>query len=170
MTPEELLKYKRKIEATGTSFLQVDPEENNDEYRHFYFVGQYEGKETIFDAIVYTLRLQHETEIYELAEKEAARNFPEYNDLKNISEELEKEIGMFMAETIVAMEEEGEVTVSEHVDLDTEVDFGIGFEAGLRVEKITDRVIENLIEQFNTDSLVLDETLVSYQNGGEEGS
>ncbi len=50
---------------------------------------------------------------------------------------LEEEIGLFMAEVIMELEEEETVKVKEHVDLDPHAEFGVSLDAGLQVEKIT---------------------------------
>ena len=50
---------------------QAEEDEHNDEYTHFYFIGLYEGREVIYDTVMYTLRLQHESELFEIAEHRA---------------------------------------------------------------------------------------------------
>ena len=57
-----LADYKRRIGATGNNFLIEETDENNnEECVHFYFVGKHESKEVIYDAVMYTLRLHHES-------------------------------------------------------------------------------------------------------------
>ena len=153
-------------------YIVVDSEENSDEFLNFYFIGVHEGKEVIYDAAIYTLRLQHESELYEIAEHEAAKRFSafkkiqyeedENGDMKALDRE-EEEIGLFMAEIILELEEEEAVKVKEHVDMDTNLDFGIGLDIGLNVTNITDDVVIKFITDFNEDKLVLDSTLYSFQ-------
>ena len=66
------------------------------------------------------------------------------------------------------MEEEEAVKVQEFVDLDTNHDFGIGLDAALNVEEINEKVISKFIKEFNDDTLVLDETLYSFQTEEDE--
>ena len=73
-----------------------------------------------------------------------------------------------MAEVIMELEEEGEVKVHEFVDLDPHLDFGIGIDAALNVENISDEVIEKFVTEFNEDSLNLDDTLYTFQTEDEE--
>ena len=73
--------YKDKMKAAGADYLFDENDEISDEYVHFYFIGKYEGKESIYDAVMYTLRLQHESELFEIAEHRAARHFPEYRKI-----------------------------------------------------------------------------------------
>ena len=80
--PEVVGDYKRKMKALGLTFLAVDGEENTDESLHFYFVGKDDnGSEVVFDAMMYTLRLQHESEMFEIAEHRAAQHFPNYKKI-----------------------------------------------------------------------------------------
>ena len=105
--------------------MLLDTDDNNDENVHFYFIGKFEGKEVIYDAMLYTLRLQHESDLFEIAENRAAKHFPQYKkityredengNLQPLSE-LEEEIGLFMAEVILELEEEAQVKVREHVE------------------------------------------------------
>jgi hypothetical protein len=163
-----------QIKSSGKVFLPVneDTEEHSEEYAHFHFIGNYEGKEVVYDAVMYTLRLQHESELFEIAEHRAAKHFPQYKKITYEEDEngnlkalddLEEEIGLFMAEVIMELEEEEAIKVKEHVDIDDHLDSGIGLDIGLNVESITPKVIEKFIKEFNQDTLQLDETLYTFQ-------
>jgi len=69
---------------------------------------------------------------------------------------------------IMELEEEGTVKVKEHVDLDENAEFGVSLDAGLHVEKITPKIIERFIKDFNEDTLVLDDTYYSFMTEDEE--
>jgi hypothetical protein len=170
--PAVIEEYRSKMQASGKNWLVDEQDENTDEYVHFYFIGFYEGKEVIYDTVIYTLRLQHESELFEIAEHRAAQHFPEYKKISYEEDEngnlenldpLEEEIGLYMAEVIMELEEEEAVKVKEHVDLDPHTDFGVALDAGFHVEKITPKEIEKFIRDFNEDTLNLDETLYSFQ-------
>ena len=174
--PVVLADYKKKIKLTGNSFLVEGADENNEEYIHFYFIGEYETKEVIYDSVMYTLRLHHESELFEIAEHKAAQHFPEYKKITYNEDEngnlkplddLEEEIGLYMAEIIMELQEEGEVKVKEHVDVDAHLDFGIGLNIGLNVEKVTTKVIEKFMRDFNEGRLALDDTLFSFETQQE---
>lgn len=169
--------YRGKILGSGQSFVYDETDERSDEYAHFYFLGLHDGKEVIYDAVLYTLRLQHESELFEIAEHRAAQHFPDYRKITYEEDEngnleslddKEEEIGLFMAEVIMELEEDDQVKVKEHVDQDLHVDFGIALDIGLHVEVITPEVIENFIRDFNTDSVTLDPVLYSFQTKAEE--
>ena len=170
--PQTIEEYKNRMKASGKIFSFDEDDETTDEYVHFYFVGMFEGKEVIYDAVMYTLRLQHESEMFEIAEHRAAKHFPEYKKITYEEDEngnlaaldsLEEEIGLFIAEVIMELEEEEAVKVKEHVDLDVNSDFGISLDIGYHLEKVTQKDIEKFIRDFNEDTLNLDETLYSFQ-------
>jgi len=176
--PDVIRDYKRKIKALGLSFLPDDEDSGTDESMHFYFIGKDDNDhEVVYDAMMYTLRLQHESEMFEIAEHRAAQHFPDYKKITyeedengNLSalDDREEEIGLFMAEVIMELEEDESVKIKEHVDMDVHVDFGIALDIGLHVEKITPAVVEKFILDFNTDSLQLDPTHYSFQTKEEE--
>lgn len=176
-SPEVISEYERKMKTLGRSFLIEESDDNSDEYFHFYFIGKHNSKDVIYDAVMYTLRLQHESEMFEIAEHRAAKHFPNYKKITyeedengNLSalDDEEEEIGLFMAEVIMELEEEETVKVKEHVDLDVHTDFGIALDIGLHVEEITLEIVEKFIHDFTNDSLALDTTLYSFQTKGEE--
>jgi hypothetical protein len=171
--------YKKRMETYGRTYVvDENDDDNNEEYLHFYFIGKNEsGLEVIYDAVMYTLRMQHESEMFEIAEHRAANHFPDYKKIAYEEDEngdlstldsREEEIGLYMAEVILELEEEEAVKVQEHVDLDKHVDFGIALDIGIHVESITPEIVEKFIADFNGDSLKLDDTLYSFQTSEEE--
>ena len=173
-----LLNFQKKMEQAGQNFLVVADAETNDEYVNVYFIGEYEGKNVIYDAACYTLRLHYTSELYEIAEHEAAKRFPEFNAIKYEEDEngdmrslndKEEEIGLFMAELIMEMEEEGELKVKEYVEIDPHIDFGVGIDACLHVEKMTEEVITGFVNDFNAGTLHLDDTLYTFQTEPDTG-
>jgi hypothetical protein len=168
---ETVAQLKAELQETGMSFKIIPDEENSEEYVNFYFVGTYEGKEVIYDTALYTLRLHHASEVYELAEHEAAKKFPNFKainyeedengNLKPLTLE-EEEIGWFITELIMEMEEEETVKVQEFLDIDTHHDYGIGLDVSLNVDEIDEQVIAKFISEFNDDTLKLDDTLYSF--------
>jgi hypothetical protein len=177
--PGVILDYKAKMKALGQNYLLDEEDENSEEYVHFYFIGLYEGKEVVYDAVLYTLRLHHESELFEIAEHRAAKHFPEYKKITYEEDEngnletldpLEEEIGLYIAEVIMELEEEEAVKVKEHVDMDPHCDFGVSLDIGLHIEKITPKQIEKFIQDFNEDNIKLDETLYSFQTQDQDVS
>jgi hypothetical protein len=172
---ETIMLYRKRIQETGRNYVLDEEDEQSDEYAHFYFVGLYEGRDVVYDAVIYTLRLHHESELFEVAEQRAAQHFPEYKKIAydedghaDSSDEKEEEIGLFMAEVIMELEEEETIKVSEHVDQDIHAEFGISLDVGLHVEHVTPEVISKFVRDFNDDNLQLDTNLYSFQTQDEE--
>ena len=173
--PEVIEKHRSRM-VNGLYYI-VDSEDNSSEYVNFFFVGKHKVKEVMFDSVIYTLRLSHGSELYEIAEHEAAKRFPNFKkityeedengDLAKLDGEAE-EIGLFMAEVMMELEDEGSVKVQERVEIDEFIDFGIGLDVALNVDEITPDVIQNFIEQFNAGTLKLDETLYTFTTEDEE--
>lgn len=175
--PDVIESLKKELQSVGKMFKIVPSEENSDEFVNFFFIGMYEGREVVYDAALYTLRLHHSSEVYELAEHEAAKKFPNFKaidyeedeegNLKPLTSQ-EEEIGWFITEIIMEIEEEETVKVQEFIDIDTNHDYGIGLDAALNVDYIDEKVISKFIKDFNEDTLHLDETLYSFQSEEEE--
>lgn len=175
--PQTIANLKDELAKSGKTFKVIPDEENSDEFVNFYFIGKHEGREVIYDAALYTLRLHHASEVYELAEHEAAKKFPNFKginyeedengNMKPLSSE-EEEIGWFITEIIMDLEEEEVVKVQEFVDIDTNHDYGIGLDAAINVEEINEKVVARFIQEFNDDTLVLDDTLYSFQTEEDE--
>lgn len=175
--PNNIEKLELELSRSGKNYKIIPDEGNSEEFVNFWFIGMYEGKKVIYDAALYTLRLHHSSEVYELAEHEAAKKFPNFKginyeedeegNLKPLSSE-EEEIGWFITEIIMELEEEEAVKVQEFIDLDTNHDYGIGLDAALNVDEINDKVISKFVVEFNDDTLVLDDTLYSFQTEEDE--
>jgi len=175
--PEVIEEYKNKMADTNKSYVIADSEDNSDDYVNFFFVGMFEGKEVIYDAVIYTLKLHYNSELYEMAEHKAAKNFPEFESIRykedengdlEVLDDKEEEIGLYMAEVIMELEEDGEVKVQEHVEVDKNIDFGIGLDVGLNVDEITEKVISKFVKEFNEDTLELDDTYYTFETQDEE--
>lgn len=175
--PIRIDELKEELVKLNMTFKILPEEENSDEFVNFYFIGMYQGKEVIYDAAIYTLRLHHSSEVYELAEHKAAQKFPNFKsityeedengNLKPLSSE-EEEIGWFITEIIMEIEEDESIKVQEFVDVDTHHDFGIGVDAGLNVEHIDEKVISKFVKEFNDDTLELDDTMYAFQSEEED--
>lgn len=172
--PAEIQSMKDEI-GEGQSYVVIDSEDNSNDFMNFYFIGTHEDKAVIYDAALYTLRLQHSSEVHEMAEQKVGEKFPEFRKISDEEdgditplEDLDEEIGLYLTEVMDELEEEDAVKVSEHIDTDEQGDFGIGLDVGLNVDKISQKVIEKFIKEFNDNSLKLDDTLYSFQFDHEE--
>lgn len=170
-------KVKDELAKSGASYVVNDCEDNSEDFLQFLFIGKHEGKEVLFDAAAYTLHLHHESELYDTAEREAIKRFPEYRALilKGVEVQegmlpaaLEEEIGIYLTETMMDLEEEEAIKVKENLELDDELDHRVGLDISLHVEKISPQVVEKFIREFNSGTLKLDPTLYSFQSDDED--
>lgn len=174
---KEIQKLKEKLASSGKSYEVIPSEDNSDDFMNFHFIGNYEDQPVIYDAAIYTLKLQHSSEIYDLAEHKVAQKFPKFRKIAFQEDEngdimplddLDEEIGLYLTEVMDELEEDDAVKVQEHVDVDPNIDFGIGLDIGLHKDKIDHEVIERFIKDFNAGKLKLDPTHYSFQFDEEE--
>jgi len=175
----EELKYKSllgQLKESDGRYI-VDPEDEiTSDFVHFYFLGRYEGKDTIFDVALYTLQMHYISELYEIAEQEATKRFPEFKSMNFTNEvseeepdfenrsEMEEEIGLFMAEVVMELEEEDVVKVREHIDVDESNLQSVGLDVGLNVDEINEECISQFIEEYISGTIALDETYYTFKN------
>lgn len=164
---------KKEMARLGSDYVINDSDDNSDDYLEFFFVGTHNGNEVLFDTAMYTLQLHHESELYDEAERRAAKKFPEYRDLMNkgvemkegvLPEKLEDEIGMFITEAMLDLEEEESIKVKEHMEVDEDLEARVGIDVCLNVDKITPAVVEKFISDFSSGEMRLDPTLYSFES------
>jgi hypothetical protein len=177
--PDEIQLLKEECERAEKPFVYVEDEDevdvlNSGECVHIQFVGKHQGEEVIYDTIMYTLRLHHSSIVYEMAIDKVKKMYPQYvlpEDRKpeyQIDPELEEEVEVYITEIIEELEETEAVKVQEHIEKDTDFEYGISLDICLNVEEITDEVIEDFIDRFNGSSLLLDKTLYSFSSDSQE--
>jgi len=165
----ELNKLESQLTKSGKNYVLIESEDNSDDFKNFMFIGKHEDRDVIYDAAIYTLKVQHHSEVYEIAENEAAMKFPDYQKFDTVGEdvdvlnELDEEVGLFMAEVMEEIEDEERVKVQEHIDVDINNDFGIGLDVGLNIVMVDDVVISDFIEKFNNGEVKLDSTFYAFQ-------
>jgi hypothetical protein len=177
LEPAEIEKIKQKCRQANQSYILNEAEPQGEEFAHFLFVGNHEGKEVIFDAVMYTLRLHHSSVLYEIAEDKACEQFPHYkkwdfeeneNGEMVLPEDLDEEVEMFKADVMAELEESESVKVKEYVQIDTDFDYGYALEVCLNVEEITEADINKFVKDFNANALQLDETLYTFHHEDED--
>ena len=173
----EIEKIKKACQQQNQSFILNENEPQGEEFAHFLFVGKHEGREVIFDAVLYTLRLHHSSVLYEMAEDKTVESFPNYkrwdfeedeNGELALPEDLDEEAENFKAEVMAELEDTDAVKVKEYIHIDTDFDYGVALEVCLHVEEVTSEVIEKFVKDFNSNKLVLDTTLYSFKHEEEE--
>lgn len=174
--PEEIKRLQEECLAEGKPFVYSPSEESNEDYAHFLFVGKHEGKPAIFNASIMTLEMAYATKVYEVAEEETRKQFPNYVEPEIIRNEkgdyefggeIDEEAEEFKASVILEIEEDDSIKVSESVEF-IETEYGIGIDVMLNVTEINDQVISKFVEEFNAGTLKLDTTLLSFSLEEEE--
>lgn len=177
--PAEIAQLKQECQEAGQKFVYFEDElndepDNVEEFVHVQFVGEYKGQEVIYDAVLYTLRLHYSSVVFEAAEKKAVKAFPKYVPMDQRSakykpnEALDEEVDVFIAEVIDEMEENEEIKLSEHIEIDEDFEYGIGIDVCLNVDEITEEVVTKFVDDFLTGSIRLDPTLYSFKTDHEE--
>ncbi len=176
--PKEVQLLKDECKEANQSFMYFEDEDlqepNGEEFAHIHFVGLFKEQEIIYDLVIYTLRLHHGSMVYEMAEQKAIKSYPLYIPLDNRdedyqpNEELDEEVEVLILELIEEIEENEEIKVSEHLEIDEDFEYGVGLDVALNVEEITDEVILKFIEEFKTNTLKLDKTLYSFKSEEDE--
>lgn len=176
--PQEIQQFKEECQRENRVFLYTTDEEidepTGEEFAHFQFVGQYEGQEVIYDSVMYTLRLHHSSLVYEEAERRAVKAFPLYTPLDmrdetyQANEDLDEEVELLITELIEEIEDSEDIKVQEHIEVDTEVKYGVELDICLNVEAIDDDVITQFITDYNAGTLQLDSTLYAFKSEEEE--
>jgi hypothetical protein len=176
--PEEIAQLKKECKAESSNFIFVDDEfedeEENNEHAHVQFVGVYKNAEVIYDALIYTLRLHHSTLVYDAALEKLKKEIPGYlspderpEDYK-ISDEQEDEAELLLTEFIEEIEENEEITVREHIEIDDQFEYGVGLEVGLNKTEINEKVISDFVATYLAGRVQLDPTLYSFSGSEEE--
>jgi hypothetical protein len=162
--PENIKNIKEAAAHAGKSFVINTNQDNDDQSAYFFFVGKNEDKEVIYDAFIYTLRAEYEMQLYEVAETRLQEKFP---NLKSLEEANEDQLD-YLELVADEIEQRDEISVVEFVNIDEAVDFGVAMDVCLNVETITADVIEKFVNDFNNDTLVLDDDEYSFSPYSEE--
>lgn len=164
--PEKIAALKEECKQAKKSFIYVtDEQEPDEDSAYFRFVGKHDGKEVIFDAFIYALRAEYEMAVFDQAEQLVKEKFPKYTNYEEATEEQQDYLDLMIDE----IEGEDEVGVSEFVNIEEAVDFGIGIDVCLNVDEINDEVIEKFVREFNDGTLELDDSVYSFSYAAEEG-
>lgn len=178
MNPDEIRKMKKEFAESGIPFRYVDEEEVSGEMAEFFFIGNYRGREVIFDCLLGTLRLAYESNLLEMAEAKTREKFPDYRgfdfdvdeDGMAIGQDYEEseEVETYKAFAMYEIEEAGDANIAESVSYDESFDYGIGMEAYLNVPEITEEVIMKFISELNSGILKLDPVRYSFESEDDE--
>lgn len=176
--PAEIAQLKKECKEEGLPYvIIVDDEEDiefSPDFCEVQFVGKYEGKEVVYDAIFYTLRMHHEGLVYDEAEKKAMKLFPHYKPVElrdtkyKASDEEDDEVELLIVEFMEEIMEDESIKAKESITIDDTIEFGIGIEVILNVEEITPEIMSDFINQYNQGTVKLDDTYYSFAYDDDE--
>ncbi|WP_338769548.1 hypothetical protein WAF17_10075 [Bernardetia sp. ABR2-2B] len=139
----------------GRDFVINEDIERTPESVCFYFTGEYKGNAVVFDACLFALRVEHEMQVFALAEERVEDTFPDFN-LEVEMENEESESMEYFDEKVAEIEENQEIQVSEYIDFDEAVEYGVGLDVCLKVKEVTDETVAKFISSFNKGTFKLD--------------
>ncbi|MCX2742229.1 hypothetical protein OO013_00050 [Mangrovivirga sp. M17] len=154
-----------RIKKEKKAYLMNEEEDNSPEYANFFFLTDKNGEEELVNAVLYTLEMYYQSEVFAKAEEETLKRHPEYAKMqkgKELPEHKTEEIEMFLTEVMDQIEEDGEIQVSEHIYEEYE-DEVLMVEAGLNIPEVSESEIVNFINKFNNDEISLDDSLYSFE-------
>jgi hypothetical protein len=179
LDPKEIEQLKAECKADGKKFVYFEDElgdepDNVEEFVHIQFVGNYKGQEAIFDAVIYSLRLHFNSIVYETAERKALKTYPLYvpmeirDETYEANEDMDEEVELYITELIEEIEENEEVKLSEHLEVDENFEFGIGLDICLNVDEVDDAVVTKFVDEYLAGTIKLDPTMYSFKSEYED--
>ena len=179
LDPKEIEQLKAECKADGKKFVYFEDElgdepDNVEEFVHVQFVGNYKGQEAIFDAVIYSLRLHFNSIVYETAERKALKTYPLYVPMENrdetyeANEDIDEEVELYITELIEEIEENEEVKLSEHLEIDEKFEFGIGLDVCLNVDEVDDAIVTKFVDEYLAGTIKLDQTMYSFKSEYED--
>ncbi len=152
---EAVKKIRDKALKEGRDFVINDDIERTAESVCFYFTGEYKGNAVVFDACLFALRVEYEMAVFSLAEERVEDTFPDFN-LEVEMENEESESMEYFDEKVAEIEINEEIQVSEYIDFDEAVSYGVGLDVCLKVKEVTDDTVAKFISNFNKGAFKLD--------------
>jgi hypothetical protein len=84
------------------------------------------------------------------------------------NEDMDEEVELYITELIEEIEENEEVKLSEHLDIDEDFEFGIGIDVCLNVDEINDNVVTKFVDDYLAGTIKLDPTMYSFKTDYED--
>lgn len=161
------LSVKKYLRENNLLWAYNPDEGQDEETAYFFFLGEYKGKEVLFDVALMPLHLHYMAVLEEKADEEAQKVFPDYKGYEsNLSEKRWEEIWEFKAEVIAELEAEGELKVQEFIEYDDEdydkEDAFVLMTVGLNRTEIDKKTINDFVKSYKSGKLQLDTNLYAF--------
>lgn len=156
----EIERIKGLCQSAGRNFVYNTDEERDENFVHFFFVGEHEGKPVVFNGFMYSLEMEYISTLYDAAQSVLMERTPEFTeeDFESESAEIIEQIEAVVSE----LEDAGDVQVQEFVEVDDSVDYGIGVNVCLNLLDITDEDVAGFVKSYTEGTLELDQTNYSF--------
>lgn len=165
--PNSALSVKEYLQKNKQLWVYNPAEEQDEETAYFFFLGDYKGKEVVFDVALMPLYLHYMATLEEKADQEVQKLFPDYKGYDSqLPEKRWEEIWERKAEIIAELEAEGEPKVQEFIEYDDEdyqaEDAFVLMTVALNKDKIDEKVIQNFVQCYKSGTLQLDPNLYAF--------
>ncbi|MBX2840667.1 MAG: hypothetical protein KTR26_02775 [Flammeovirgaceae bacterium] len=159
--PKEIQAIKDKCAKKNKSFILREGKDSlQEEGANFLFVGEYEGKEVIIDAFLYTLEMEFFSEVIDDAIELVKEEKPKFKDAD--FDVLDGEHIDFMEEIADKLAEDDDYKVQEFIDFDDDCDYGVAMDACLNIPEVNEAEIEKFVIAYKSGSLTLDKTFYAF--------
>lgn len=167
---------KEYIEKIRTECAKIkknfvfNPEEDKDEELQtasILFVTKKNNKDYLVDAFVMTSHFQYHMEVMDEAEAQFVKKFPklEGKDYLDFTEEQQDILDNLMDEIYENESVKVQEFCSEEIE---EKENFIELEVGLNRDELTEAILEKLVNDYNSNKLVLDDTALSFSEEIED--
>lgn len=167
---------KEYIEKIRTECAKIkktfvfNPEEDKDEELQtasILFVTKKNNKEYLVDAFVMTSHFQYHMEVMDEAEAQLVKKYPKLvgKDYLDFSEEQQDALDNLMDEIYENDSVHVQEFVSEEID---EKEVFIELEVGLNREELTEEVLAKFVNDYNNNTIKLDDTALSFTEEMED--
>lgn len=167
MNPNISLKeVKEFLKKNGTSFKVLDDSAREDGALQFAFVGEFEGKEVVFDVFMMTLEFDFFTGVLEEAINQTIELHPEFKEAD--FDAIEGKHIDIMDDIAAELAKDEDFQVCEYLDIEEGDDNVVELDVSLNITEVSDEAIKKFINDFTTGELELDETYFSFELDDEE--
>ncbi|PWJ44151.1 hypothetical protein [Sediminitomix flava] len=154
---------KKALQESGQAFIYRKDADNDESQVNFLFVGEYEGKEVLFDSFMYILEMEFFSEIYEEAVTLTVEQFPKYDGMDFNALEGEHIDAMEQIAAELAKDDEYKVQELLEVEPNIEDSSIVNLDICLNRPEITEKDVQEFINSFKSpEGVKLDETLYAF--------
>ncbi len=157
----EVAKIKELCAKRKQNFVYNEEENSNEDEAFFFFPGQHEGREVVFNAYLYPLESEYMLNLMESAIERVIQKFPHLKAEDFDMDQQGPHMDM-LEEVLDELSNDEDFGVQEFVEIGEETDQGVEINICLNVSEVTKDVISKFVDDFNSGKLELDDTVYSF--------